>query len=44
VVEKPNGEKKIIDAEELEKLLDNSCISRELYEKAISEAKNIMNE
>jgi hypothetical protein len=44
VVEKPNGEKKIIDAEELEKLLENSCISRELYEKAMSEAKNIMNE
>jgi len=44
VVEKPNGEKKIIDAEELEKLLECSCISRELYEKAMSEAKNIMNE
>ncbi|MEM2040619.1 MAG: DUF402 domain-containing protein [Nitrososphaerota archaeon] len=42
VVEKPNGERMIIDAEELEQLLEKSCISRELYEKAMSEAKSIL--
>lgn len=43
VVEKPNGERRIIDTEELDKLLENSCISKELYDKALSEAKYILN-
>lgn len=43
VVEKPNGERRIIDTEELELLLENSCISRELYERALSEARSIAN-
>lgn len=42
VVEKPNGERKIIDTEELEQLLEKSCISRELYEKALNEARSIL--